>query len=402
MPPLTHWRIPHHAPVPGRATLGPYLRAALHLPRRPRTLDDAFRGRLADRTLTGTPTGRHALWQYLQTVPLEPGDEVLVAAYNYWVVVQLLVQRGLRPVFVDVDPQTLCMDLDDLARKVGPRSRMVLLTHMFGHPAPSADVETFCADRGLRLFEDCAHALGTEVQTETGPQSAGSFGDGALFSFGVYKNVNALGGGMLALAPSVGPPVPLPTNTGGFAEQHTRAALSLMLQPVPWTVALQPLLRRVPKLEDALDATTPPTTWAFDPASRAPFHPFMAEAVARQLRQLDAHTQIRRSITQAVYDATDGVLGIRPLRPDTHGRSNGSYLGVWVDDMDRWVDTFARRGVEAKPRQFLDCSQLPLFGDARRRCSGAAAVERHVLRLPSFPHMGASARQRLIDAIRHA
>ncbi|HKP76838.1 MAG TPA: DegT/DnrJ/EryC1/StrS family aminotransferase, partial [Longimicrobiaceae bacterium] len=99
-------------------------------------LGQAWGGRL-DRVLLPTPTGRHALWYFLELCRdrLAPGDEVVVAGYNFYVVVRVLLQWGLKPVFADVEPGTLCLDPEALAARTTGRTRMVVVTHMFGHPA---------------------------------------------------------------------------------------------------------------------------------------------------------------------------------------------------------------------------------------------------------------------------
>ena len=145
--------------------------------------------------ITPTPTGRHALWYYLDVAGLKKGDEVLVSAYNFYIVIQLLVQRGLVPKFVDIDPETLCMAPDDLAKKITDKSRLVLVTHMFGNPADINKIALICKDNNILLFEDCAHGIGSYC----GEEHVGTESDGSLFSFGIYKIINSFGGGMLVL-----------------------------------------------------------------------------------------------------------------------------------------------------------------------------------------------------------
>lgn len=400
---MPRWSIPHHAPVPSRRVFGPYLRARLGGRGPFRTLPEAFGDRLGDRVLLPTPTGRHALWRFLQSFDWQPGDEVLVAAWNFWVVVGLLVQAGLKPVFVDVDPETLCMDPADARRKRTDRTRLVLLTHMFGNPAPARELRELCDAHDMLLFEDCAHAVGTMVQGQAGLQAAGTVGHGALFSFGMFKSVNALGGGMLAVAPDLAPRMrALPEARGSRREQDTRAVLSLLLQPPLWTTVLGPALERVETLRTALDAKPPPDRFAFDPTERAPFQPFMGECVARQLEVMDAELARRRELADAVAQAVAGRSDARALVPDRHGRANLSYLGLWVDRTEDWLARLADVGVEAKALQFRNCAELPLFADDAADCPSARSLDRHLLRLPSFPHMRADQLAALLAVLRRS
>jgi dTDP-4-amino-4,6-dideoxygalactose transaminase len=387
--------------VPSRRVFGPYLRARLRLDGGFRTLPEAFGDRLGDRVLLPTPTGRHALWRFLQSFDWQPGDEVLVGAWNFWVVVGLLVQAGLKPIFVDVDPETLCMDPADARSKRTDRTRLVLLTHMFGNPAPARELRQLCDAHELLLFEDCAHAVGTMVHGAEGLQPAGTFGHGALFSFGMFKSVNALGGGMLAVEPGLAARVlPLPAARGRVREQDTRAVLSVLLQPPLWTTVLRPALERVAALRAALDAKPPPDRFVFDPTERAPYQPFMGECVARQLEVEDAEVARRRELAEAVAAAVAGRTDARALVPDRHGRANLSYLGLWVDRTEDWLARFDAAGVEAKALQFRNCAELPLFADHGADCPGARELDRHLLRLPSFPHMRADQLAALLAVLR--
>lgn len=373
--------LPVHAPA-----LGPvrdWLLAAVgHGPET--DLEAAFAGRLGDRRLHPMPTGRHALWAFLDTLDLSEGDEVLVPAWNYWVIPHILVQRGLVPVFVDVEPETLCMDPADLPRKRTARTRLIVVTHMFGHPANMPAICAWAAEAGLPVFEDCAHAVGTLVDTPDGPRPAGTFGVAALFSFGIYKVVSALGGGMLALAP--GHPAPLsPPARGSTREQAVRALVSAAMQPRVYGVSLGLVVARSRRLHAALHPSFPPEIHTFDPRDRSPFQPFMAAAVARQLRDLEQTIAARRTRIQRVLDAVSGLCGVLPLDMDRHGRANGGYFGVRVPDAATRSRHLARSGIETQVRPFQDGSAVARFGGRGGPCPNAAAADRCVLRLPNAP-----------------
>lgn len=350
-----------------------------------------------------TPTGRHALWRYLQGAGLAPGDQALVAAYNYYPVVQILVQAGLEPVFVDVEPETLCMDPARLEEALGPRSRLVLVTHMFGHPADLGSITRICRAQGLRLFEDCAHAPGTLW----GGRQVGAAGDGALFSFGIYKILSALGGGMLALPQGAGGGVDPESDEGGawasFRDAWIRAAVTALMSPALYGWALHPLMARTP-LGPILDPSENDPGYRFEPSGRGPMRPSMIAMLAGQLDRLEANVAARRALGARLREALDGVEGIAWLEPDRHGRANGSYLGMRCLAPGRGPRELHRHllegGLSTRPREFLDCSQLPQFARWARPCPAAAEAEASILRLPSYPGLGEAGLGRLIEGIR--
>ena len=390
-------RVPRHSPALSMQVFGPYMRWAVGLGGGMRSLEEAFAGWLGDRVLVPTATGRHALWHFLEAADLAPGDEVLVPAHNYWVVISLIVQRGLVPVFVDVDPATLCIDVEDLRRCVAPRSKMVILTHMFGHPGPVEEVAAVCREQDLIFFEDCAHAVGTRA----GGAHVGTTSDGALYSFGLHKMVNGLGGGMLTLPADSPLAARVQASAGGSPmEQHLRAVISLLLHPVAYTAILGPLLAASPQLHGLIHPTDADGSYHFDPGDRGPFRGFMAEAIGRQLETLEADIAARRAWMAEVNAVVADCPGVEALDADRHGQANGAYFGVRASDAPGLSRRLAGLGIEAPTRSFLNCSAAPPFAAWARACPGAALAETQLLRLPSFPHMGAAARRRILGGLR--
>src|SRR5205814_2741440 len=98
-------------------------------------------------------SGTAALHLAVLALGLEPGDEVLVPAYTFPATANVVALSGLKPVLVDVDPET--MNVDPARIEVGPRTKAVLAVHLFGRPARLEELPT-----GLPVLEDAAGALG--------------------------------------------------------------------------------------------------------------------------------------------------------------------------------------------------------------------------------------------------
>jgi dTDP-4-amino-4,6-dideoxygalactose transaminase len=108
-----------------------------------------------------------------------------------WVaVVSAVVNLGAIPVLADIN-DTFGIDLDDLLRRITPRTRGIILVHMSGAPSDVAGVAKIARDRGLFLLEDCAQANGASING----QKVGTFGDMGIFSFQMNKNMTAGEGG---------------------------------------------------------------------------------------------------------------------------------------------------------------------------------------------------------------
>lgn len=127
----------------------------------------------------------------LTALDLPRGSEVLLSAITVKDMVQIIEAHGLVPVALDVQAHTLAVDADELRLRCTPRSRMLLLAHLFGSRMPVDALAAVARERGLLLVEDCAQAFtgdGYRGHAQT---------DVAMFSFGPIKTATALGGGLL-------------------------------------------------------------------------------------------------------------------------------------------------------------------------------------------------------------
>ena len=125
---------------------------------------------------------------------LKPGDEVIIPAYTYCATAIPFGEAGARIVWADIHPATWLITAEDIARKITPRTRAVVVVHLLGAMADMDPIMDLAAEHGLVVIEDCAQAPGAAL----GGRKAGTFGDFACFSFHAAKNMTTLGeGGML-------------------------------------------------------------------------------------------------------------------------------------------------------------------------------------------------------------
>jgi dTDP-4-amino-4,6-dideoxygalactose transaminase len=134
-----------------------------------------------------------ALHLSLLACGLEPGDEVITTALTFCATVNAIIHSGATPVLADVDPVTLNLDPEDVERRITPRTRALLPVHFAGRPCNMDALMAIAARHGLKLIEDCAHAIETEYKG----RKAGTFGDFGCFSFYVTKNMVTGEGGLV-------------------------------------------------------------------------------------------------------------------------------------------------------------------------------------------------------------
>lgn len=125
--------------------------------------------------------------------PWRRGDEVLVPALAWPTTVWPLVQLGLVPVFVDINPQTLAVDLASAEAALSERTRGMFLIHVLGQPARMDQVVPFCRQHRLELLEDSCESLGAHFQG----RHVGTFGAMSSFSFYFSHHISSIEGGMI-------------------------------------------------------------------------------------------------------------------------------------------------------------------------------------------------------------
>lgn len=140
-------------------------------------------------------TGRTALCMSLQALGLNAGDEVIVPAYTCAIVFEAVLRLGLKPLTVDVNPETCNIDPEQIPKVISPRTKAIVAVHLFGCPCEMDAITDITKTHGLFLIEDVAQALGAEYHGK----KAGSFGDLAIFSFGPGKSLTGGEGGALAV-----------------------------------------------------------------------------------------------------------------------------------------------------------------------------------------------------------
>lgn len=124
---------------------------------------------------------------------LQPGDEVITTAMTFCATVNAIIHAGATPVLVDIDPATLNIDIDAIETQVTERTRAIIPVHFAGRPCDMDAIMAVAEKHGLKVIEDCAHA----IEAEWNGRKIGTFGDYGCFSFYVTKNVATGEGGMV-------------------------------------------------------------------------------------------------------------------------------------------------------------------------------------------------------------
>lgn len=140
-------------------------------------------------------SGTAALEMAALLAGIEEGHEVIMPSFTFVSTANAFILRQARPVFADINPFDLNLNLDDVYRKLTHRTRALVPVHYAGLPCPMDRLVSLAADAGLKIIEDAAHALYASYQGK----AAGSWGDFGCFSFHATKNIICGEGGALAV-----------------------------------------------------------------------------------------------------------------------------------------------------------------------------------------------------------
>ena len=237
-----------------------------------------FASYLGVRHALGLSSCTAALHTALIVCGVSAGDEVIVSPYTWGQSVSPVFFVGATPVFADIDPLTYNLDPASVASRVTPKTKAIIVVHLFGHPGPMDELALIARQHGLAIIEDCAQAAGATYQGK----KVGTLGDVGCFSLGYGKALCGGEGGVLV------------TNDNAILE---RAVLCTQ-HP----------------LRQARDVRDPDLRQMIDSLGyNYRIHPLAATIAAAHLETLDSRTAARSAAFRFLSGRLTGIPGIRPV-----------------------------------------------------------------------------------------
>ncbi|MCW3073087.1 MAG: Pleiotropic regulatory protein [Flaviaesturariibacter sp.] len=140
--------------------------------------------------------GTDALQIAMMALGLEPGDEVITPSFTYIATTEVMALLRLKPVFVDVDPKTFCIDVDAIEKAITPKTKAIVPVHLYGQAANMEAIMKIATAHNLHVIEDNAQAIGSDYYYADGKTvKTGSIGTVSGTSFFPSKNLGCYGDG---------------------------------------------------------------------------------------------------------------------------------------------------------------------------------------------------------------
>jgi dTDP-4-amino-4,6-dideoxygalactose transaminase len=377
--------------------------------------DDLARFEAAVRERVGAPfaicmpQARVGIFMTLRAL-ISPGQKVILSPYTIYDVVNMVICAGGRPVFADIDRKTCNLDPAGVEELLDEDTGAVLVTHLHGLAMDLEGLAAACRRRGVPLIEDAAQALGARVRG----RAVGTFGDAGIYSFGLYKNINAFFGGMV-VTPS----------------EDLRARLAAEMARLP-VQKLGLLIRRVGYGAFTEVLTWPPvfgslTYWVFRQAylhdieslnrrvreennprrkqemaegSLRRMRPIQARLALRGLARVESDYRTRLGFARIYHEGLSDLdeLMLPPFRED----GSHVYIQYPIQYADRkaLVKHMMRQGCDVAVQHMRNCADLECFEEFRRECPDSRATANETIVLPTYRKYGSKDVERNIRAIR--
>lgn len=302
------------------------------------------------RHAVSTNNGTTALHLALVGLGLGPGDEVIVPSLTYIASANAVTYCGAKPVFVDNDPGHFNLDPESIAAKITPRTKGILVVHLYGHPAEMDAIEAIAARHGLWVVEDAAEAHGAEFKGKR----VGGFGACATFSFFGNKIVTTGEGGMIT------------TNDDDLARRLR--------------------LYRGQGMDPERRYWFPVVGYNYRLTNVA------AAIGLAQLERIDAHLEARARLARN-YDNQLAALAGKIIRPETAPWAKHAfwmYTILLAPELaarrDEVMARMASRGVETRP-VFYPMHVLPPYAQDGADLANATSCAARGINLPTYSHM---------------
>ena len=366
---------------------------------------EAFTSFLGAGSALPAPSGRGALLAILHALNLPAGGEVVLPALTFHSVPQAIRRVGLRPVFVDIDPQTYCLDVTRLPAVLTSRTVAIVPTHLYGRACDLDAITVLAQKHGLAIIEDCAQACGGFYRG----RRLGSIGDAAFFSFGSTKNLSALGAGMAVLrSPAaadrarewLGTRLPVSGFVLAFKAVFA-LAMRTAAHPWVWRPLLHPLLRLCAAIGfDPIEAVTEekPATAAGLSDPRLP-HPAQLRLALLQLSRIDDANRRRERNGSDLLEQLQNAPGLGLPAPASLGENIFMSFPVRVKDRVSFRRRLLAQGVDSASGYMSVCPHLPEFADASIPAPAATEAVAHMVHLPVYPELEPGDMERIAAAV---
>lgn len=357
------------------------------------------------------PYARSAVYFALKSRNFAAGSEIIMPPITIKPMVDVVLALGLRPVFVDIERETLCFDVARLEDAITDRTRAILITYLFGIVPDVKTLMSQCRARGLFVIEDFSHNLNAKYEGK----KLGTFGDVGVYSCSVTKTLDAYAGG-LAVTDDETLLAALRGAQRTLRRAPAKRVRARIVRDLVWNVATRrwvfslavfPLLRLLRRASPRLEQRLTGARLGLKPVSE------LAEDYFEEFTWLQAQAGLAMLDTVEEEDARriGNVESIREACRQQLERFPRSLAGaenvywqcmVYARDEEKVRSALARRGIDTGTTNLSLVCGLGIYPEYERRCPNAEYVKRNALYVPVYGRLTRRELERIQEALRDA
>ena len=357
-----------------------------------KAFEDNFAAYLGVKHAICVPSGRWGLYYILKNMGLEGGDEIILPSFTYFAVPSAVTALGLKPVFADIESDSLNISDKSIAVNITDKTRAIIPTHLCGFPCDMDKIRDVIDSKDICIIEDCAQSLGSEYKGH----KTGSLGYASYFTFGITKNFTTLSGGMVAtnntdLFERIKGDLDklLPAGKGVTLSLLLKAyimkiATSKALFPITYTSMLSASLFGM----DVIDLIFREKESSLGNAPRErSFNNIQAELGIEELLSLDTKNTACQATGLRLYEALKGRDRIGVPRLIENSKNIFSGCPVFFRDKSKAKRYLLTKGIDSSCGYMQNCASLTLFKEFERNCPNSQKAAKKVLYVPNYPNL---------------
>lgn len=343
------------------------------------------------------PSGRMALYLSLKAMGFKKDDEIILPSFTVPEVITVIRCAGMVPNFVDVNPDTCNMDEGSIKNNITPKTKAILLTHIFGQPCVIDPILDLSKKYGIKVIEDAAQACGAEYKG----RKTGTFGEVGYFSFGLVKNFNCLGGGMVVTDNyDIYSKMRNEINTYShlsksylFKNAFSAFFVWLFTHPLVFTFTVYPVLLLISAMKfdfiDKMFNEDPEEMLATELPEyyKRKFANMQAVIGLEQLKTVDYNNNKRRENALYLYELLKDSHEIK--LPETIDGAKNIFLNFFTqtENREELIMKLLRKGIDSTKGFLVACSYENWLSRYFKECPVSLNLTKNGLYLPIYPSL---------------
>ena len=341
------------------------------------------------------PQNRYGIYLLMKNVITEKKPYVILPAYTIHDVVNMVLLAGGKPLFVDIEEDTLNICPNDLEVQIHDNVSAVLVTHLHGCLSNIDKIKSICEKNKVFLVEDSAQSFGA---FHNGKMNICN-GVASVFSFGRAKNINSFFGGMivtndLKLKTKIQEELnskPFESNFNLFKRATLCLVYDFLTLPLIFSFVTINLIKLLAFMNNdhinklVQTENNPKIKKNIPKKYEKRFSNMQSKLVLSQLDQIKTNTSKRIKIAKSYFEALENISDITMPPKRLDGSHVYMQFPILIKDRTKFVKYMLSNGADIPIQHLKDVSSLKIFSDYSRRCKNSNSIHKKVVLLPTYP-----------------